>query len=549
MQALDTLRDGIWSFVAAPVLALAAILLTVLLRAPQLTRFAEGWRAVFAHDPSAPGHLPPATATLLSFAATWGGAAAVAAATAVSLGGAGALAWLWLFGILLAPLRYAEVLLARSSPPGKAGGEARGSLGARLAGDRVSGVRAIGSALLALVPITAFAWFGGTHGAAVFDLAEQLLPGSGTPVGLAVALVAALTTGLVLGRGTAREVPVVVGWLALAALAALFAVAFVGLLDDPRIAMGCVPRALEDAFSGAEHVGAFSGALAGEVAAAGVLQLLPPLAATGGVDGAVHDAARAHTARGQASAALIGVFLHVVLATMLGFSFVVTGAFHRRVESERSLAELTLWRSAFDTVSQRRETSDRAFSGTVRVIEGEARARPLELATERGMVTSPRYFEHGQPADFALRVREGRATMMLVLDEHATLVPVPLERLRDVRVRGRMLPAGALLVATAMVRAGGEAASRIALVALLLLAAIGAAAWGLASARAVRGPLSIAAAFLPAAGLLLASLQIVPWLASAGAICAALLATAAALGVLAKGRELARWVSDSRPKG
>lgn len=540
------IRDGLWSYVVAPVLALAAILLTVVLRAPQLARFAEGWRAMLAQDPGAPGHLPPPTATLLATAASWGSGAAVAAGTAVSLGGAGALAWLWLFGFLLAPIRYAEALLARSAPPGKAGTDARGSLAQRLVAEGHPVLRAIGRILKALVPITALAWYGGVHGEAAFDAAERLLPGSGTSLGVGVALTAALSIGLALGRGGVRGAESFVGWVALAAFAALLAVTIGVLLSEPGRAFGCIPRALEDALWGAEHVGAFSGALAGEVAAAGLAHLLPPLAATTGVEGAVHDAARAPTTRGQAAAALVASFVHVVLATMLGFAFVTTGAFYRRVDTERSLADLTLWRAGFETVSQRRET-ERMFTGTVRVLDGVARARPLELATARGMVTSPRYLQGDRPADFAIRVREGRVITMLVPDEDGTLMPVPLEELRRVRVQGRMLPEGGLLIATAMVQGGGPIASRIALTALLLLAAIGAAAWGLACARAVSGPLSLGAAFLPAIGLFLAALRVVPWLASAGTVAAGLLATLATLAIAAKAPELARLL-PSKPK-
>jgi AGCS family alanine or glycine:cation symporter len=551
MADLEMLRDSIWTWVAAPVLAIVAIVVTVMLRAPQLTRLGEGFRAAFARDPKAPGILPPATVLLLGTAATWGSAAAVSAATAVSLGGPGAIAWLWLFGLLLAPLRYAETLLARTSPPGKAGADAKGSLGARLAADDWRPAAGLGQALGVLVPLAAFAWIGGAHGTAVAEIGARVVPDGGLAVGLAVALVSALLVALALGRAGVHA-STFVGWLALAALATVLGVCIVAFFHDAGRGFGAFGRALDDATSGAEAAGAFSGALAGEIAAAALVHVLPPLASFTGVSGALDDAAKAPTARQQAAVSLLAPLFHVVLATVLGFSFVATGAFSRRTEDQRPLAELTLWRSGFDTVSQRLETrgdDDRTFGASehggsemLRVIDGMARARPLEVATARGMVTSARFVDGDRPADFAARVEHGRIVQLLMSDEDGTLAEVPFERISSIRVEGRMLPTGAGLVAVSASRAGGDAARQILLVALLLAAAIGAAGWGVAVSRSLRAPFAFPAAFLPSAGLLLGASGAVPWLAPFGSVVAALLATVAAIGILAKVRELQKSV-------
>jgi hypothetical protein len=198
-------------------------------------------------------------------------------------------------------------------------------------------------------------------------------------------------------------------------------------------------------------------------------------------------------------------------------------------------------------VSQRREP-DRGFDGTLRIIDGVARARPLELATDRGMITEPRFVgPDGSPGDFALRVRDGHVTFYLVPTEGGTLDQVPTERISEIRVEGNMLPRGGALLTSAMVRAGGDAASRIALTALLLLAAIGAAAWGVGASRSVPKNLALPTAFLPALGLLLAATGAAPWLAPLGATIAGVLAVVAALGILAKGRELARMGLHQKP--
>jgi AGCS family alanine or glycine:cation symporter len=544
MQPLLDVRDLIWTWIAGPTLVIVGLLLTVVLRAPQITRLAEGFRGTFAHDPTAPGTLPPPTVALLATAATWGSAAAVSAATAVSLGGPGALAWLWLAGLLIAPLRYAETLLARTAPLGKGGTQVRGSLATRLVQGGSPIPRALGVALLGLVPLAAFAWVGGAHGLAVTDAASQLLPGSEAPLGIAVAIASAiliaLSIGPSLGWRISTAVPAGLGWLALAALLALFGVILAAILHDVGRALGGIGRAVEDALSGAESAGAFAGALAGEVAAAALIHMIPPLVATTGADGALHDAARAPTARAEAAASMIPPLLHVVLATLLGLSFLATGAFHRRVESSRPLSEVTLWRTAFETPSQRDEI-DRRWSGTLRVRDGAPLARPLELATERGMITHPRFVQDGSAAaDFAVQVRDGRITTLLLPGEHGTLEQAPLSTLSRFEVQGRMLPRGGRLLASSMERAGGDAAARIALTALLLLASIGAAGWGVATSRTIRGPLSVPAAFLPAVGILLAATGVAPWLGPVGAISAGVLSTIAALGIAWSARELSR---------
>src|SRR5690606_26082413 len=151
----------------------------------------------------------------LASVASYGAAGAVGAATAVSLGGAGAVAWVWLFTILLAPLRMGEALLARTAPPGKAG-KPTGSLAGRLLAEKgfLSG---LGWALLGLVPLAGFAFYGGTHGEAVVDAADELLPGSALALGLTVAGAALVLALLPLDRAGS-----ILGWIAAVALIVFF---------------------------------------------------------------------------------------------------------------------------------------------------------------------------------------------------------------------------------------------------------------------------------------------------------------------------------------
>ncbi len=543
MQQLLSVNDTLWMWAVPSVWVVTAIVLTGILRAPQILLLRDGFRSALVHDPRAPGTMPPGTAVLLGAAMTHGSAAAVSAATAVSLGGAGALAWLWLFGLLIAPLRYAETWLARTAPPGQPGAIARGSLASRFIHDSSRIVRGTGIALAVLVPLAGFAYVGGVHGEAAMDAAERLLPGSAQSIGVGVAAIAAILVLPALAK-PAPAASVMLGWLALGAVLTVFGVALIAISFDMSRGVGALFVSIEDAFSGAPNVGSFSGALAGEIAGVAMLHGLLPLASSLGVDGALHAAARAPLARGQAAASMLGPFLHVILATTLGLSFIATGAFHRRVEDVRRLDEVTFWESGFETVSQRRE-AERAFTGTLRVLDGEARARPLELGTERGMITAPRFIHaDGSPGDFAIRVDHSRITAYLVPEENGTLTQVPLSRISEIRVEGRMLPRAGTLLAASMVRAGGEAASRIVLTALLFLAAIGAAGWGVAISRSMPEQIGRIVAFVPALGLLLAATGSAPWLGPIGRLMAGVLAIVAMLGILMKTRELLVFASS-----
>lgn len=277
-HALSTL----WVWVVVPLAVLAAIVLTVRLRLPQIFRLPDAFRAIREDDEGAPGAIHPATAAAMSAVTSYGAAAAVGAATAVSLGGAGAIVYAWLFTFLLAPLRMGEAVLARTAPVGQAG-QNTGTLAGRLLDDPVGGLRGIGAALVVLLVLGGFVFYGGTHGAAVLDAAEQLLPGSALTLGLVVAGAAALFALLPI-----RKFGSVLGWIAAVSLIALFGAALIAFLSDPGRGFGAFVRAIQEAAGGAPTTGAFSGAVAGEIAMAATLHLLPPIAATGAVEGAWH---------------------------------------------------------------------------------------------------------------------------------------------------------------------------------------------------------------------------------------------------------------------
>lgn len=539
MEALVSLRDALWPWVGLPLLVVAAAVVSLVLRLPQLARLREGYRALTAHDPKAEGSVHPATAIALCTAATVGAGAVVSAATAFGLGGPGAIAWLWLFGFLVAPLRVAEALLARTAPPGKAGKKAResGSLAARLEADDDTAPRMLGQVLFFLAPVAAVVVVGGLHGTAVVEAAEQLLPGSAEPIGFGVAAAAAAFAFF------GRDKPWL-GWAVLAALVVLVGTSLLGMLFDPSHAFGMLAAAFEDAFEGTPQIRSFSGALAGEIAGASIGSMLPVVTGTGGVDGSLAALAQPRSVKAQAAAAMLPVLAHVMIATFVAMAIGATNAFARPTEGGRSLASLRFYDSPFETVSQRMEP-ERIWHGFIRVIDGTAQATPLELGTERGMIEEPRFEEaDGTPGDFAIRIEDGRVDVMLRPDRDGALMPVPEEEIGRVVVRGRMLPVGGALVAAAMTRSGSELSARAALAALMLLAALGAAAVGLGLARMFRARVTEngakAMSALPAIGLVLGATSFGPSLAVLGAIVAALTTSVVCVALLLKARELAK---------
>jgi len=503
-EQLSELINLLWMYAAGPLAGIAALLLTVRLKLPQLLQLPAAFRAMRDHDPKAAGSVHPAGAVAMSAVTSYGAAAAVGAATAVSLGGPGAIAWVWIFSFFFAPLRMGEAVLARTAPAGQAGG-ATGSLAGRLLADESPILKALGWGLLVLVPLAGFVFFGGTHGGAVIDASEQLLPGSALTLGMLVA-----AAGAALALLPRKRAGSILGWIAGVSLIALFGAALMTLFSDLGRGMGGVTRALQDAIHGMPNAGAFSGALAGEIAIAAMLHLLPPIAAAGSVDGTWHAEAQAPTTRSQASAALLGALFYGVMTTVLGLSFVATNAFARPTDDVRDLADVHWYSSPFETVSQRTESSRLMESGTIRVFEdGETGVVDIHLSTERGMITDPVFTENGEPAQAMMHIDDGAIAQIQRPGERDVLNVVPMSVLRDIQIEGQMLPDGGRLLAESMTHGGGSITSRVALAALLLLAMLGIAGWGFGIRRTLGARLPDAqarfTALLPALGLGLAA--------------------------------------------
>jgi hypothetical protein len=140
-----------------------------------------------------------------------------------------------------------------------------------------------------------------------------------------------------------------------------------------------------------------------------------------------------------------------------------------------------------------------------------------------------------------LRFRDGRVIEVQGRGRMDALERRPLSDLDRLVLHAQMLPRGALLLRTSMAEAGGAIAAQIALGAILLLGALGAAAWGIGVASTLRARLPERAARLtaviPAVGLALAALGVVPWFGLLGSFVAGALAVTTSIALLFRAKE------------
>ena len=534
LEALTSIRDVAWLYVAGPLLILAALVLSFRLRAPQWRRLPDAFRGLRAAG-TTEGSAAPGLAAGLSAAATFGAAAVVGAATAVSLGGPGTLPYLWLFGIVLAPIHYAQTLFAKTDAPGGGDPTASGSISRRLL--RMGGVwRVLGGIALVLMLAVAIFWGGAAHAEALAATSAELLPGS-TPtlVGSAAVL------GLILALD-AKKTASFLGWLAVVGLVALLVSALWAIGASPAGAFGAVGASFAAAFEGASQADDFSGALVGEVAFAAALHLLPAASAGVGTAASLESLSTGRVRR-QAALSLLTPLAFAGFATLLTMAYVGTGAYATRVQDSRSLLDARFYKVAAETASERHDQA-RLYDGYVRIRDGSPRNPFLLVGSERGMIAEPRYEYNHRTADIALQAEDGLAFRLMRNSGPETLDDVTPDNLWRATVVGEMLPDGPTLTVASARAAGGDLAARVLLAALLALSAVAFGGFGLAAARAlpVRSPLAsrVTAALLPGVGVGLVLSNEVPGLALLGSVILAAFASLVAVVLLARSAELAK---------
>ena len=498
-NTLQSAAETLWLYLATPLLALAGLVLCFRLGFPPFRGLVQAFRATRDHDEDAEGTISPKVAFRLDLLVTYGAAGSIGAVTAIGLAGPAAIAWSWIFALLVAPIAMAEALMSRTSTPGGGSGPS-GSLTRRLWGADSAALRGIGGALLLSAVLVTVFFFAGPQSIALQETIEAVLPGNLVPM-LAGASVIAAALAL---AGPART-GALTSWLGLAGVGALVVTCVWACLADPGRAFSAIPRAFSELFGGAPAVTPFIGATAGQAAVAALVFLLPSLLAPIGIRGGFHALAQARTTRGQAQAAMLGTLAFALLTTLIGMSVQAPGSYYRLESQESSIDSLTLYRGVPETLSQRDET-ERLYTGVIRVVDGELRDRGPGFATATGGVSDPRFFWEGEPADVALRYVDGQLVTLMRPLEQGILEDSPRDEWARLTVRGEMLPSGAS-VWTRALRRGTDSplAGRLGVMALLILLTVTAAGWGMAlpSILPTAAPswLQPAARVLPAAAL------------------------------------------------
>lgn len=508
---LLSIRDALWLYAVLPAVAVGGIWLSVRLRVPQFTRLGEAWKAL-RHDGASDEGTSPLPATfILTTTMTHSLAAVVGAATSVALSGPGALLWIWLATFLLAPLRVGEALLARTSPPGDKGTTPPTSFVGRLLSEKKAGFAYL---LLGFVALTAFGFAGAVNGDALSALVFGVAPDSTLIVAAGIALVS-----LALAIAGAKRVGSLLGWLAVLVLAAVLVIALITAFSNPARALSGLTRSVRDAIEGAPTMGAFTGALAGEIARVTLLRAVLPLVSDLGSSGALAAMAKA-PARRVAVAALLPSLVAAVLSTTLALAFVASGAATEARDTVRPLSDLVAYEVAFETPSQRLEVEG-LRNGPMRVRGGELRDTSLVLATERGVIENPRFTYYGQEADLAINFVHGRV-VHLARYQGLALGDIPASQAREVLVHGTMLLDGGNLITHAFARSSTRSVpAQLMFAALLVLAVLSSASFGFAasaSAASAGLPVVVRTAFaaLPAIGLFLTAAWRVPFLSTIG---------------------------------
>jgi Na+/alanine symporter len=456
-------------FVVVAIAALAAM------RFGPLYRFRDALRGALEKAPDAHGAWSPLLAVTLAATVSTGAAAVVGLATAIGVGGTGAIAWTVLFALLAAPLRGAEVFLARTSAVSAPQGAHTGSLAGRERGHvlvRRLLVASAAVAVLGFASVTANALLGLSMPAASVTPSVSI-PLAVAAAGLGLALIPAPWSLRLLGATSA------IAWTV------VFAIAIACATHDPSLAAGALPRAISDAFRGAPDVGAFTGALASEATYAALRYTLLPLVLPVGTSSALEGHARSGlTARLSLTAGLAPLASALTLS-IIGIACVATGAFHTPREAAVSFSSVTIRSTAFETAVGRGDAST-MFSGSVRIRNGQVvyMHEPPVFASDRALIDEPRFEYWGAPADLLLQVERGRVVSAMRYQGGA-LDNMALDGLGGLVVVGRTAPRESAILRAAIETGAGPAAWTAFVAALGALSAAGVGALGLGLGKVV----------------------------------------------------------------
>lgn len=325
IEAAARLRDATWGLPLIVLLAGAGLYLTILLRGLQLRSLPRALRLALVErdEPRAEGDVSHFQAMTIALGSALGTGSIVAVPVALAAGGAGALFWMWIAGVLALAIRFAEAALGvRYRETDVRGTKSGGPMHYLENGIRWGGLGrplALGFAVSAVL-----AAFGFGNGVQVRTVATAVSGVTGAPlliVGGATALLggAAILGGIrAIGRVTGILVPlVVVGYLAGAA--AVLAANAAALPDVLR-------SILHGAFGGRAAAGGVAAWTVGEALRAGIARGTLSGEAGLGTGGIAAAAARTREPVRQALVAMVGTFVDtLIVGTATGLVILTAG--------------------------------------------------------------------------------------------------------------------------------------------------------------------------------------------------------------------------------
>ena len=257
-QALDffnQVNDILWGWPMLIILVTTALILTLGLRALQVTQFKYAWELIFCkkEHPASSGDITHLQALMTALSATVGTGNIAGVATAIAMGGPGAIFWMWMTGLLGMATKFSEAILGihfriRNENGTMSGGPMyyiRHGLGSPF----------LASLFAAFMAIAALNLGNMIQSNSVADIMESTFNVSFEMTGI----ILAVTTGLVILGGITR-----IAKVASAIVPVMIAIYVAAALYIVAVHAPAIPEAFalifKGAFSGTAAVGGFMGA-------------------------------------------------------------------------------------------------------------------------------------------------------------------------------------------------------------------------------------------------------------------------------------------------
>ncbi len=323
-ELLNSIGGFLWGPVTIIFLVGTGVLLTLLVRAIQLRRFAYAWQLISGKydDPKDEGEITHFQALSAALSATIGTGNIAGVATAIAIGGPGAVFWMWITAVFGMALKYGECLLSLKYRMIHEDGVV--SAGPMYYLERGLGQKWLGF-LFAL--FAAIASFGIGNMVQANSVAEPMQTYFGIPklvTGLVIGgLVFAVIVGGIkrIGQVASRMVPFMAVFYILGSLVVIF--------RNYEMIPHAFALIFHDAFTGTAASGGFAGSAVAQAVRIGVARGVFSNESGLGSAPIAHGAARTKEPVREGLVAMLGPFIDtIVICTMTALVIIMTGAYN-----------------------------------------------------------------------------------------------------------------------------------------------------------------------------------------------------------------------------